>query len=225
MSPGFGFGVPALFGGLVVIEAGVPLPVPGDVLMLLVGERAAAHALPLWLAVVGLEVVAIAGTAALFFAVRGPAQGVVERFGPRFGITRERLTRVSRAFERRGQAAIAVGRATPGLRTITVLATALSRVPARRAIPLLVLGGSVFIQLHLVLGFYLGPVAASAFKHAEAPTLAVLAVLVAAGVAFWLIRRGRHAGAQAWTEAMCPACLVLHSVMKYTVGEGGFTPP
>ena len=44
MTPGFG--VPVLFGGLVVIEAGVPLPIPGDVLMLLIGERAAAHALP-----------------------------------------------------------------------------------------------------------------------------------------------------------------------------------
>jgi membrane protein DedA with SNARE-associated domain len=205
-----GFGVPALFVGLVVIEAGVPLPVPGDVLMLLVGERAAAHALPLWLAVAGLEVVVIAGTAALFFAVRGPAQGVVARFGPRLGITRERLARASVVVERRGQAAVAVGRATPGLRTLTVLATALSSLPARRAIPLLVLGGSVFIQLHLVLGFYLGPLAESAFKRAEAPALAVLALLVVAAVVFWLIRRGRRAGAQAWTEATCPACLALH---------------
>ena len=124
MTPGFG--VPVLFGGLVVIEAGVPLPIPGDVLMLLIGERAAAHALPLWLAVAGLEVVVVAGTAALFFAVRGPARSVVARFGPRVGITSERLARASRAFEHRGQAMIAVGRATPGLRTITVLAAALS---------------------------------------------------------------------------------------------------
>ncbi|TMB92904.1 MAG: hypothetical protein E6J45_01135 [Chloroflexi bacterium] len=212
MTPGFGFGVPVLFGGLVVIEAGVPLPIPGDVLMLLVGERAAAHALPLWLAVTGLEVVVVAGAAALFFAVRGPARSVVARFGPRFGITGERLARVSGAFEHRGQAMIAIGRATPGLRTITVLATALSGVPARRAVPLLVLGGSVFIQLHLVLGFFLGPLAESAFKHAEAPALAVIAALVVAGVTFWLIRRGRRAGAHAWTEATCPACLLLHLV-------------
>ena len=107
---------------------------------------------------------------------------------------------------------IAVGRATPGLRTITVLAAALSSVPARRAVPLLVLGSSVFIQLHLVLGFYLGPLAESAFKHAEAPALVVIALLVVAGVAFWLIRRGRKAGAHAWTEATCPACLLLHLV-------------
>jgi hypothetical protein len=26
---------------------------------------------------------------------------------------------------------------------------------------------------------------------------------------FWLVRRGRRAGAQAWAEAACPACLAL----------------
>src|SRR5205807_340977 len=123
---GPGFGVPALFGALVLIEAGVPLPIPGDVLMLLVGERAAAGALP-----------------------------------------------------------------------------------ARRALPLLVLGGSLFIQLHLVLGFYIGRVAEQAFKRAALPTLIVISVLAVLGVAFWLIRRGRRVGAHAWAEATCPACLML----------------
>ena len=42
--------------------------------------------------------------------------------------------------------------------------------------------------------------------------LVVIALLVVAGVAFWLIRRGRKAGAHAWTEATCPACLLLHLV-------------
>ncbi len=35
------------------MEAGVPIPLPGDFLMLVVGERVAAGALPLWLAVAG----------------------------------------------------------------------------------------------------------------------------------------------------------------------------
>ena len=65
------FGVPGLLGLLVVIEAGIPLPIPGDLLMLLVGERAAAGAFPLWAAAAGLELVGIVGTSALFFGVRG----------------------------------------------------------------------------------------------------------------------------------------------------------
>jgi hypothetical protein len=39
--------------------------------MLLLGERVSAGALPLWLAAAALEVVALAGTAALFLAARG----------------------------------------------------------------------------------------------------------------------------------------------------------
>ena len=44
---------------LVVMEAGVPIPVPADLVMLLVGERAAAGAVPLWLALTAFEMVAI----------------------------------------------------------------------------------------------------------------------------------------------------------------------
>lgn len=205
-------GVPALFGGLTVIEAGIPLPIPGDVLMLLVGERAAANALPVWLAAIGLEVVVIAGTGLLFFAARGPLRGAIARFGPRVGLTEPRLERATSALEHRGQAAIAVGRATPSLRTLTVIATATSRLPAAKALAWLVLGGSVFIQLHLVLGYYLGPVAEDLFKRAQLPLLIVLGVLVVAGVAYWLIRHGRRRGAHAWTEATCPACIALHAV-------------
>jgi hypothetical protein len=60
---GSGAGVPGLLGLLVVMEAGVPIPVPSDLVMLLLGERVSAGALPLWLAMVLLELVALAGTA------------------------------------------------------------------------------------------------------------------------------------------------------------------
>lgn len=195
-----------------MIEAGVPLPIPGDVLMLIVGERAAANAVPLWMAVLGLELDVIFGTAALFFLARGPARGLIRRVGPHVGLTQERLDRATNVFEHKGQAAIPVGRATPSLRTLTVLATAASRLTARRALLLLFLGGSVFVQLHLVLGFFLGPVAESAFQKATFPTLIVLGVLVAGGIVFWLIRHGRRRGAHAWTEATCPACMALHLI-------------
>jgi hypothetical protein len=59
----------------------VPIPVPSDLVMLL-GERVSAGALPLWLAVAALELVALAGTAALFLAARGPARALLTRFGP-----------------------------------------------------------------------------------------------------------------------------------------------
>jgi membrane protein DedA with SNARE-associated domain len=58
---------------LIPMEAGVPIPVPADLVMFTVGERVAAGAFPLWLAVAGFEVISVVGTTALFLAFRGPA--------------------------------------------------------------------------------------------------------------------------------------------------------
>ncbi|HEY1318743.1 MAG TPA: hypothetical protein VGF32_00790, partial [Streptosporangiaceae bacterium] len=85
-------GVAGLSGPLALVlllpmEAGVPIPVPADLVMFAVGERVAAGKFPLWLAVTGFEVIAVLGTTALFLACRGPAQRIITRFGPRLGLT------------------------------------------------------------------------------------------------------------------------------------------
>jgi len=192
---------------LLPMEAGIPVPLPADLVMFTVGERAGAGKIPLWLAVAGFEVVAVAGTAALFLACRGPAQRIIARFGHRIGLTKARLSKATALAESRGRPGLAVGRATPGLRTLTVIAAAVSGLSARRALPALILGSSVFLQLHLVLGLLLGPLAVHAFNQAKGPALVAGAVLVAATVAFWLIRRRRRGASKAWTEASCPVCV------------------
>ena len=80
-------GVAGLSGPLALVlllpmEAGVPIPVPADLVMFAVGERVAAGKFPLWLAVTGFEVIAVLGTTALFLVCRGPAQRIITRFGP-----------------------------------------------------------------------------------------------------------------------------------------------
>jgi hypothetical protein len=72
-----------------------------------------------------------------------------------------------------------------------------------------VIGSSVFIQLHLFLGYFLGPAARDLIDQATGPAILVVAALVVGAAVFWLVRRGRRGGAQAWAEAACPACLVL----------------
>jgi membrane protein DedA with SNARE-associated domain len=82
------FGLPAAFALLLGCEAGMPVPLPADLLMLVIGERVSAGTFPLWLAVVGVELVAVVGTAALLLATRGPARALLTRFGPRLGSPR-----------------------------------------------------------------------------------------------------------------------------------------
>jgi membrane protein DedA with SNARE-associated domain len=88
---------------LLPMEAGVPIPLPADLVMLTVGERVAAGRFPLWLAVVGFEVIAVLGTTALFLACRGPAHRIIARFGPRLGLTQARVRRAAAFAETRGR--------------------------------------------------------------------------------------------------------------------------
>jgi membrane protein DedA with SNARE-associated domain len=193
---------------LLPMEAGVPIPVPADLVMFTVGERVAAGKFPLWLAVVAFELIAVLGTTALFLACRGPAQRIITRFGPRLGLTEARLGRAAAFAETRGRAGLALGRGTPGLRTLTVIAAAVSGLNSRRALPALIVGSSVFLQLHLVLGLLLGPLADQAFNQAKGPALVAAAVVIAGGVVFWRVRRRKRAAVPgAWMEASCPACL------------------
>jgi membrane protein DedA with SNARE-associated domain len=192
---------------LLPMEAGVPIPLPADLVMFTVGERVAAGKLPLWLAVGGFEVIAVVGTTALFMASRGPAHRIIARFGPRLGLTQARVGRAAAFAETRGRPGLALGRGTPGLRTITVIAAGVSGLSWRRALPALILGSSVFLQVHLVLGLVLGPLAVRAFDQAKGPALAALAVLVAGTLIFWRARRRKRAAPGAWMEATCPACI------------------
>ena len=202
---------------LLPMEAGVPIPLPADLVMFTVGERVAAGRFPLWLAVAGFEVIAAMGTGMLFVACRGSGHRIVARYGPRIGLTDARVRRVAAVAEARGLAGLAVGRATPGLRTLTVVAAGVSGLNGRRALPALILGSSVFLQLHLVLGLLLGPLADRAFDQAKGPAVAAVAVLAASALLFWRARRCNRAPA-AWTEAACPACLGVRALAERVPG-------
>jgi membrane protein DedA with SNARE-associated domain len=207
---------------LLPMEAGVPVPLPADLVMLTVGERVAAGRFPLWLAVAGFEVIAVAGTTALFLACRGPAHRVIARYGPRLGLTSARIGRAAAFAETRGRPGLAIGRTTPGLRTLTVIAAGVSGLSGRRALPALILGSSVFLQLHLVLGLLLGPLADRAFSQAKGPALAAAALLAAGALVFWRARR-RNRTPAAWTEASCPACIGVRLLAERAPGLAALT--
>ena len=222
-----GLGAPVALALLVPMEAGIPVPLPADLLMLLVGEQAAAGNIPIWLAVLAFEAIAIVGTTLLFLLARGPGHALISRFGPKIGLTSERLERMMQILERRGPPALAVGRGTPGLRTITTVAAGGSGLHSRRALPALIIGSSVFLQLHLVLGYLIGPTARDVIEDAKGPAIAVLVVFLLAAAVFWFVRRrraGAGAAGEAWAEASCPACMALSFVGERLVASRANAP-
>ena len=116
----------------------------------------------------------------------------------------------------------------PGLRTLTVVAAGASGLSKRRALPALILGSSVFLQLHLVLGLLLGPLADRAFDQAKGPAIGILAVVVIGALVFWRTRRGKREAREAWAEAACPACIglsLLGAQMPVLAGLDAPDPP
>ncbi len=206
------FGVAAAIGLLLLTESGVPVLIPADLLMLLVGERVSAGDVSLAVAVVALEVVALIGSAALFLFARGPGRLLVTRLGARVGLTEPRIDRLRARLQGRGGVVLLIGRATPGLRTITVLAASSSGLSLRRALLPLFVGSSLFLQAHLALGYAFGESARGALKAVGPVVLAVILAAAVTMLVLWLRRRSRGAAAQAWAEAACPACLGLSLV-------------
>ena len=68
-------GLLAAFVVLLIEEAGVPVPVPGDVLMLILGVRARQGTVQLWEAIVVVELGTIIGSTVLYFAARLAGRG------------------------------------------------------------------------------------------------------------------------------------------------------
>jgi membrane protein DedA with SNARE-associated domain len=128
------------------------------------------------------------------------------------GLTAVRLKRVRSAIERRGRVALAVGRATPGLRTLTVVAAATSGARATVALPAVVAGSAVFLGGHVILGYVAGSAAREFIHRATGPAILVAAVLVLGAAVVWLVRRGRRGAAGAFAESACPACVMLGAV-------------
>ena len=139
----------------------VPIPLPADLVMFTVGERVAAGRFPLWLAVTGFEVIAVVGTTALFLACRGPgAPGhlpVRPAPGPHRGAGGPPSRLRSPGPAARPGSPSGVRRR--GCGSLAVVAAGVAGLSARRALPALIAGSSVFLQLHLVLGLLLGPLA------------------------------------------------------------------
>ena len=70
------------------------------------------------------------------------------------------------------------------------------------------LGSSLFLLAHLVLGYALGPAARELLDQARLPVLVIAAVILAATVTL-LLRRRRPRVTRVLAEGACPACLAL----------------
>src|SRR6266545_5996282 len=136
--------------------AGVPIPIPGDVLIVAFGAMCIRISLPLLVPLVSLSLATLAGALVLFIVVRRMGRGAVDRHGRRVGLTPGRLHHAETMIQDRGWWGIAVGRATPGLRLTTAVAAAVFNVHARTFASAAGAGAVAEVGICLLLGALIG---------------------------------------------------------------------
>ena len=208
------YGVAAACAVMLVKAIGVPVPIPGDVILLATAARAAEGKVLLWLAFVALLLALTLGGTLQFLLARGPARNLVTRYGHRVGLTEIRLGRVAARMRQGGPVGIGLAVLTPGLRTAVIPACGLTGIPLRIFLPGLAIGSAIDLGLHFAIGFAGSSVLSTIVQPSPIALVVLLTVL---GLGAWLVlARRRHASAtlalNAWAQATCPVCLAIGAV-------------
>lgn len=217
-----GLGLALAVGLLLVKEAGVPVPVPGDLVVIGLGVGAAQGQFQPAFALAAIVAATILGGSLQYALLRGPGRRLLLGTLRRLGVPDARIEAQADRFRRRGAAAVAVARMTPGIRIVAIAAAAIAAIPFGRFVAGLTVGNLVFTSGHFALGLAFGA-AAPAVAAGAAPVVVGLVVLAIVGLFGWrwLVRRRGVARAEgalapAWADACCPACLALAAIAEWS---------
>jgi membrane protein DedA with SNARE-associated domain len=188
-----------------VEEAGLPLPLPGDLAIVFMGTQVSAgkaSPIPIVLVTAGS---ATTGASALYWIARLLGTRIVERYGRWLHLTAERQERVERWFARHGAAVIIVGRLIPGLRIAVAVAAGVARVRFSRFVIYTAISALIWGTIYTTIGWVIGERWEEDRESIEAffdNPLVVLIVGATLGtiVTLWLLRkRGWRLG---WRKAV-----------------------
>lgn len=192
-------GLLAAFVFLLIEEAGVPVPVPGDVVMLILGVKAWRREDPLLLvqAVAVTELGTMIGSTFLYSAARLAGRTLVYRYGRYIRLTPERLDGAERWLKKHGSTAVFLGRLVPGLRIVTAVACGVFEVPFRVFFPAMALGALLYIIVYTLLGYFLGPPVLSVLEKIHIPFGLLGSLIPLAVILFWTYRARQELGRRA----------------------------
>jgi len=201
---------------ILVKEAGVPIPVPGDLVVIGAGVAANRGDLDPVVALPAIILASIGGGIVQYRLLRSFARPLLLRLLGRLGSV-ERIDGQTERLRRGGARSVALARSTPGVRIVAIAASALAGVPAVPFVLGLAIGNALFIAAHFGLGYLIGPPVITIVGGALGTlALAVVALAIFGGIGWVALgrwRRGRQRSALvaaiSWSDACCPACLAL----------------
>jgi membrane protein DedA with SNARE-associated domain len=185
----------AVFLILLVEEAGIPLPAPGDLVIMYAGYRAAAGEMGLIEAVLAVTVSVQMGSTILYLISRRVGPPLLYRYGRFVRLDRDRIDALESWIQRHGPVVVLAGRLTPGLRITTSIAAGAFRIPFPQFLLFTTMAAGIWGVFWLVLGYFFGssllPVLEAAHKSPVFLVAAVATVFTGLSAYWWWRRQGR----------------------------------
>lgn len=181
---------------MVVEEAGVPLPIPGDGLLLFAGYLASTGALNLAGSLATVVVGAMVGATILYWLARRGGRRLVLRYGRFLKLDERRLDQLRRLFDRLGYAGPGVARLVPGLRVYTSALAGLADIRYPIFLTNVAWSCTVWGLVFLLLGDYFGAYWSNYTRFSDRLFYpSVLAVGMLVGGYLWVRSRRRRKSA------------------------------
>jgi membrane protein DedA with SNARE-associated domain len=194
-----------LFLVLLVEEAGIPLPIPGDVFVLYAGFLIAQGRLGIAPALCSIFAGVLCGSSILYVLTRRYGRPFLRRYGSLFALDEQRVARVEAIVDRWGPFAVIFGRHVPGFRVAVTVVAALFGVPYLVFFVSVGISTLLWAAVFLTIGAHMGR-HVLALVHLQVfhflPTVGVLLVALVVLVLARRLRRAQRAAPQRPAQRM-----------------------
>jgi len=184
-----------LFVVIAIEEAGVPLPVPGDLVIAFYGWRAAGEPAEIARTILTCALASTVGTQIPYWLARRFGSRVVERVSFWLDIDMSTVDRLLTWVDRHAFLAVLGARLIPGFRAAVSLVAGTARVPAPLYTGAVFVAGAIYWTLWVLIGAALGPRVADALSPAYRGivviAIPVLFITLFVGRAYVAARRRR----------------------------------
>lgn len=163
-----------LFFAIAVEEGGVPLPVPGDLLIAYFGSRASGDPIELAQVILVCALASTAGTQVPYWLARRFGRTIALRAAYWLDLDVKGLDRLFGALERRGFRGVLIARLIPGLRVAVSVVAGTAGVPARSFAAGVFVAAAIYWTGWVLLGAVVGPHVSDVLSPAYIKAIAIL---------------------------------------------------
>ncbi len=142
---------------LMIEEAGIPLPVPGDIVIAYTGYQVSRGTISYPTAFISLVIAVLMGSSILYFISRRWGPFIVTSIGKYIHLDQKKLDAVEQKFQKYGLWVIIFGRHIPGFRIPITVFSGISKVSYKTFIASTFISIIFWIPLYLDIGRRLGP--------------------------------------------------------------------